>query len=151
MDYSAATAPLSFGKTLFALPHLLIGAGFLVASFMRKVRWYFGIAGSVFVVTVALVLINDASLAIQCHRAARDGEGTVVSGIVSSIERTYSRSGQATVSFVVGAERVSTRVSGINQDCGFLQSVGRTFRPTEGQALELLLFNGHIVRLRVTQ
>ncbi len=151
MEYSAATAPYSFGKLIFTLPHLLIGASGIFAFIKGKAKPFVGLMGVAFVAIVSYVWISDATDAVRCYRAAASSEGTPVQGYVSNVERSFSRSGEGSVHFMVGDVRVSTRTSGLNHDCGFLESLGRSYHPKTGQSVEVLLFQHQPIKLKVSE
>jgi hypothetical protein len=149
MEYSAATAPFAFSYALITLPHFVMGAAFVVASIKRKQHFFAGFVGSLFVLMSVWAWFQNASLTLQCRAAAVSGQGTTLSGTVSSIHRKLNKSNQPSVSFMVDGQKVSTWIAGIKQDCGFVESLGRTYEPIEGQQVDLLLFQGSVVRLTV--
>jgi hypothetical protein len=149
MDYSAATAPLAFGKALFTLPHLIVGVGALVAAVKGKVNPFIALGGLVFVGVVGYVWISDAVLSVQCRQSAIKNDGTKVSGEVAGVVYSVSRGGQRSVRFSVGDHLVTSWTSGLNNDCGFIESVGRVYRPENGQKVDVLLYQGQLTRLTV--
>ena len=149
MEYSAVTAPLSLGKILFTTPHLLIGVAALVMSVKKGKSPVLAVMALVFVAFISYVWISDATETVQCYQAAAGNTGTTVKGKVTDVKQLFSRSGEGWVRFSVDGTSVVTRTAGLNHDCGFIESLGRLYRPKPGQNIEILLYRERPVRARL--
>ncbi|MDX2217599.1 MAG: hypothetical protein SF172_01055 [Burkholderiales bacterium] len=127
---------------------MLIGIGCIAGAVRRKLNFPLLAFGMLFAGVASYVWTTNAISTWQCHSAASKGEGVFLTGTVSSVEATI-RKGERSVSFNIGGARVSTATYGLNSDCGFIDSAGKTYSPKEGHVVEALLFNGHLIKLKV--
>jgi hypothetical protein len=151
MEYSAATAPFAFGKLIFTLPHLLVGIGAILAVVKGKAKPIVGVVGVGFTAIAVYLCLSDAIATVQCYHAAAKSEGTLVQGYVSNVEHLSRRGGTRSVRFMVGSARVSTLTSGVADDCGFIDSLGRSYQPKSGQSVEVLLLGDKPIKLKVSE
>jgi hypothetical protein len=151
MEYSAVAASLTFGKALFVMPHLIGGSAALVAALKRKANPLVGVVGIVFVGAVGFALSNDTMESFSCRAAEVANRGEWVTGTIGSVRHTYSRGGDGTLHFTIGDRELSSRSSGINNDCGFIASFGKAGQPREGEMASALLHQGKVIKFTSTR
>ena len=150
MEYSALTASLTFGKALFVLPHFVGGTAAFIAAFHRKANPMVGLVGLVFVGFVGFLWTHDAIETFECRAAAAANQGELVEGVVASVKHTYARSGAGTLHFTVGNRSLSTWSLGANNDCGFIEPIGKVGGVKEGQTASVLLYQGKVIKFTST-
>ena len=146
MEYSALSASTTLGKALFMLPHLVIGIWALVAALRKKANPFVGVGGAVFVGVVGFVWTHDFIESLQCRSAAAENNGEWLEGVVSAVRHTYARSGTGTLHFVIANRELTSWSSGINNDCGFIESIGKVGGVREGHMASVLLYQGKVIK-----
>jgi hypothetical protein len=146
MEYSVLSASLTLGKALILLPHFLVGAWAFAASVLRKASPFVGVGGLVFVGAAGFLWAHGTIETYQCRAAARNGSGEWVTGVVSSVKYTYSKSGSGTLHFTVGGWELWSRSQGANNDCGFIEPLGKVGGVREGQSASVLLYDGKVIK-----
>lgn len=132
------------------LPHLVIGTAALIAALKRKANPFVGLGGALFLGVVGFIWTHDFIETMQCRAAAEENQGEWVKGIVSGVRHTYSRSGTGTLHFVIDSREFTSWSSGINNDCGFIESIGKVGGVREGNMASVLLHQGKVIKFTST-